>query len=63
MLGTFTQDTINIDKLTPTQYRKHINKKIKNFTDNERIHYLNLRVRKHRADKLKINYKKYKRAD
>ena len=59
MLGNIPN--IDINKMTPTQYRKHINKKIKNMGDNERIHYTNLRVRLHRENKKKQGYVKYKR--
>ena len=59
MLGNIPN--VDIDKMTPTQYRKHINKKIKNMDDNERIHYTNLRVRLHRENKKKQGYVKYKR--
>ena len=52
---------ISIEKMTPTQYRKHLNKKIKDMTNDERIHYGNLRVRLHRINKEKVGYKKYKR--
>lgn len=59
MLGNIPN--IDINKMTPTQYRKHVNKKIKNMDDNERIHYTNLRVRLHRENKKKQGYVKYKR--
>ncbi len=61
MLGNVPN--IDINKMTPTQYRKHLNKKIKNMNDNERIHYTNLRVRLHRENKKKQGYVKYKRLD
>ena len=61
MLGNIPN--VDINKMTPTQYRKHVNKKIKDMNDNERIHYTNLRVRLHRENKKKQGYIKYKRLD
>jgi hypothetical protein len=52
---------ININKMSATDYKKHIGKPIKDFSDIEKLHYVNLRVRAHRKNKLKPGYKKYAR--
>jgi len=60
MLGNVPN--VNIQDMTPTQYKTHLKLKIKDMNEKQRIHYNNLRVRLHRKNKKKDDYIKYGRA-